>query len=220
MSEELNKYCAVDLYDRTTHAIVDLDDVLADFPMTFIAYIKAKTGKCLDIPSGEYGLENYVKNKYGAYGEELVNNFYEEGYLKYLDIIHGAGKTFSILKNSGFTLHALTGRPYWINECVNDTLYWLAKNGFQFDTLNFCKNKGEFCKATFDQSASYWIAIEDSLEYALQLSKVVNKVYLRNMHHNINHETPPNVVRFCDFREIHESLISDSMTGKIKYGSC
>ena len=197
-----------------THVILDLDDVMADFPSVWLDYIMKKTGKPWAYKAGHYGLEQSIKDELGDEGSRLIKEFYKEGHLRNLPLVEGAKETFHLMKNLGMKIHVLTGRPAFKWDCiVSDTAYWLAKNGFEVDDINFCKDKGGFYNermwSLFGQE--FVIVIEDSYEYAKDLSDEGIKVYLRARHYNMNKTLPENMKLFWNFRDIHHDLVKDSV---------
>lgn len=190
-------------------AIVDIDDVLADFPEVFLRYLMDLTGRPWNLSSGQYGLEASVVEKFGPEkGNDIISDFYNDRkarYLTKLRSIPGAKEYIRYLKNRGYYLHAVTGRPARMFEgVVEDTLQWLARNDFQFDTVSFTRKKGELVHWYYGKDLKPAIAVEDNLDFAKQLSPYVDKVYLRNRHYNYkSEEIPANIERFWEFEELY-----------------
>lgn len=190
-------------------AIVDIDDVLADFPEVFLRYLMELTGRPWNLSSGQYGLEASVIEQFGQLeGNKIISDFYinrKERYLTKLKRVPGSQEYIKYLKNRGYYLHALTGRPArMFDGVVEDSLQWLARNDYQFDAVSFTRSKGQFVKWFYGEVKPA-IAIEDNLDFALQLSPYVEKVYLRTRHYNLRDTTedPKNIRRFWEFEELY-----------------
>src|SRR5690349_13622427 len=126
---------AIELRHNPIHAvnslaIVDIDDVLADFPAVFLSYVMKRTGEPWSQEAGQYGLEDALVRRYGPGGQSILNDFYESDALKRLPIIPGARDFISYLKALGFSLWAVTGRPgHKYERTAPDTAAWLAGHG-------------------------------------------------------------------------------------------
>jgi hypothetical protein len=189
-------------------AIVDIDDVLAEFPPVFIEYVQKETGRRLDWSESQYGLEDAVIKDYG---HGLLDDFYTSHEMMKLPVIPGALDFFKVLKGLGFYTVALTGRPGGtFRQVCADTIHWLAIHGFQFDEVCFSRQKGSFVKEHFytpsGRKPEYIIGVEDNSKNAIELAGICDLVYFRN-----KPKAPPaegwNIFSFWNFKDAQNVLV-------------
>lgn len=195
-------------------AIIDIDTVLADFINPWFDFLMRKTGRALAHEAGTYSVESLVRKTLGTEeGQKLLDEFYSSGYCAILPVVPGSQKTMRFLRNLGFKLHVVTGRPAdKYPNLIADTATWLTENEFPFDSLTFTRDKLGFAKR-FDYSKCHSLVIEDHVDYAQDLAQIVDYAYLRNMHYNIEHPTSANVRRFWQFRDCRKQILADLMIG-------
>lgn len=191
-------------------AIVDIDDVLAEFPSVFIDWIGKQTGQQLDFSESQYGLEDAVIKSF-TNGQELLDEFYRSHAMMKLPVIPGALDFYRTMKALGFYMVALTGRPGGsFRQTMADTIQWLAVNEFQFDEVCFSRKKGEFVKRYY--KAECIIGVEDNARNAKELAHVCDFVYFKN-----KPKTPQadghNIFSFWDFKDACDHL-TDTMINR------
>lgn len=168
-------------------AIIDIDGILANFEDYWLKYVNEELGHYWEPDPRLYGWEEQLQSTYGPKGTRIVSKFYENGLLRKLSPINGSIEFVETIKNLGFKINVLTGRPTWDHPNVfGDTAHFLAKNGYKFDTLGFCKDKADYCRKILfaDDYPTYSFAIDDSYHYATNLLGTVNDIFLRNRPHN------------------------------------
>lgn len=197
-------------------AIVDIDDVLAEFPTVFLKYIEEVTGSPLPYGESQYGLEAAVLKVHGQiYGKKLVDNFYESTALMDLEPIEGGLAFVKLLKNLGYRLIALTGRPgSEFKSVTRDTIKWLSKYGFQFDEICFSRKKGDFVQEHYARSGNFIIGVEDHYKNAVDLARVCDIVYLRNKPNTPSGEHPK-IVRFWKFPAAMDHVINTTIINRM-----
>ncbi len=193
-------------------AIVDIDDVLAEFPPVFMDYIEKRTRKPLEFGESQYGLEDAVINGYPN-GSELLDDFYNSHEMMKLPPIKGGLEFIRLMKNLGFHLVALTGRPGGtFQNVIKDTVLWLSNNGFDFDEVCFSRRKGEFIHKHYavagglGHSGILKVGIEDNLKNAKEMAQHCHQVYFRRKPHGPA-GNQANVFPFWQFEDAASHLI-------------
>ena len=177
---------------------VDIDGVLADYPVSFQNFIKSETGIWVDVNS--YDL-------YEAYEQvisrtdmiQLKHKYRESGQKRYIPICEGAVQFLNNMKKQEYTIVLLTSRPYEQYERIfGDTIHWLHKNKLQYDAILWDEEKNY---KAISQFPNMKFMVEDNLKFANNVAKLGYKVYLIDKLYNQG-DKHPNVIPVKKLEEI------------------
>jgi 5'(3')-deoxyribonucleotidase len=170
-------------------AIIDMDDVLADFRQDFSNWLYENYKIHADVESPEYYFIDALKDS-GHNPERIFETFVKESGFSKLNPVKGAKEFLQELKNKGYWIHLLTARPEDNLTCLYNTYSWLKKYGIPFDDISFATEKFRWCaKSKYYDSGKIAFAIDDSpkhaQDYAVHGIKcwVPRKSYNRNIVH-------------------------------------
>ena len=156
---------------------LDIDGVLADYPLSFQNFIKEKTGVWVDIKGYDI---------YDEYSEvlgrdkllELKHEYRESGQKRFIPVCEGAKDLCDRIHERGFGIIFLTSRPYkQYNRIFADTMEWLDKNGLKKsgDAIIFDEDKNYKAVREFPNIE---FMVEDNGKFALNIAKLGYKVFL------------------------------------------
>lgn len=174
---------------RIPSAIVDIDNVLADYIQGFVMW--ARDQKAIDARTAREFLERprYVSadslgiasHKY----EKLKHQFRTSRMHAYLPVLPGADALLTAIRGRGLGIILLTSRP--IDRYPNlysETLVWLNHSALPFDTIWWAANKADLCKTwdytqgdTDGPTRNIVFAIDDEWQYVRQYSEAGIPVY-------------------------------------------
>lgn len=152
-------------------AIVDIDDVLCEFRLSFSGWLKKTYDIEASVESSEYYFINALKAG-GVNPEGVFERFISEGGLADIPAVEGAVGFIKGLRDAGIFVHLLTARPKDNLRCLYDTHAWLRKSGIAFDRLDFASEKLRWC-----MQSEYWVsgaivfAVDDSPKHASEYAK-------------------------------------------------
>jgi len=179
-SEEFeDAFYAKDVYLNTRHridklpwcptnpvAIIDMDDVLADFRQDFSNWLYENYKIHADVESPEYYFIDALKDS-GHNPESIFETFVEKHGFSKLNPAKGAKQFLQKLKEKGYWVHLLTARPYDNLTCLYNTYGWLKKHEIPFDDISFATEKFRWCaKSKYYNSGKIAFAIDDSPKHA------------------------------------------------------
>jgi len=149
-------------------AIVDIDDVLAEFRTCFADWLIENKGIHPDIESSEYYFIDALKQS-GENPEQIFEDFMkDDGFLR-LDEVKNAGLFLNQLKKKGYWVHLLTARPEDNLDCFYETYQWLQNLAIPYDDLSFSSEKFRWCaQSKYYDSGSIKFAIDDSPKHATE----------------------------------------------------
>ena len=187
---------------------VDMDEVLADFINSFLAFHNKKYNT--DIR------RNDAKTYYltDILGEDIDNImkkmhlFYNTHDFKNMALISGSKESITQLSKN-HEMAVITARPTLVK---NDTEKWLNLHfPNKFSSLSFAnrfvrenedkQNKSEICK-----SLGVELMIEDSLEYATDCANAGIAVLMLDCPWNQTNDLPINIKRVFSWKEILENI--------------
>lgn len=175
-------------------AIIDIDDVLANFRVGFSDWLHKKFGVRADVDSKEYYFITAL-SKINLNSEKVFKMFLDdEGFAK-LTIDNENVNLLHSLKQAGYWVHLLTARPEEELQCLYDSYYWITKNEIPCDAISFSPEKFRWCaKSKYYDSDKIMFAIDDAPKHAEDYAKhgirclVPEKSYNDHLRHeNIFH---------------------------------
>ena len=161
-----SRYRGESLLKETTRpvALVDVDGVLADYPASFDQFVYQRSAP---YNAGVTDLDML----------RLKREYRESGAKAFIGARAGAREMMAALLERYFVV-VLSGRPYWAHKRLyGDTLKWLNDNGLAHDALFFTHDKQGFALDLVDKGKRVDVAVEDEVENANRLAKVVSRVY-------------------------------------------
>lgn len=127
-------------WDGRPVAIVDMDDVLAEFRRAFFDWLEKSKGAIISYDCPEYYAASAAQNL-GHNTETLFKEFIAERKLRDIPAVTDAASFTHELKQMGFWVQILTARPADNPLCLFDTARWLQKSGLYFDDVAFSGEK-------------------------------------------------------------------------------
>jgi hypothetical protein len=139
---------------RKNTIIVDIDDCIADFKLSFFQDLRIN-----------HGLK-VVRDIYPSilYHPDLLNEFINREKFLYLKPNWNIISVVNELYNQNYDIILLTARPGWNPKCVETTKKWLEKNKVLYSKLVFESNKYNWlCRQTFFDDILF--CVEDNLKH-------------------------------------------------------
>jgi hypothetical protein len=174
-------------------ALFDMDDVLAEFRVSFCGWVTATTGCALDPRSKQYYATEELK-KSGLNNEVLFKNFIDShGFLllERNDLYLGLLKH---LKSQGYWIQIVTARPSSNLTAFYDTYSWLARHGVDADGVAFTPEKYVWLTDQPFYATGKYFAIDDSAKHAAEYAKHGVSVLVPEKTYNTEVEGMKNVV--------------------------
>jgi hypothetical protein len=173
-------------------AIVDIDDVLAEFRQPFADFLKEKYGVAADVESPQYFfVEEILNSSKNLNPEKVFESFVNERKFRFLPLIEGAQEFLEDLRAKGYWIQLLTARPKKNLKIFYDTYSWLSSTGLPFDKVDFSPEKLRWCmNSEYYNSGAISFAVDDSPKHALEYAKhgICVKVPTKSYNNSINHE--------------------------------
>jgi|TARA_R110000751_G_scaffold18356_3_gene55966 hypothetical protein len=173
-------------------AIVDIDDVLAEFRQPFADFLKEKYGVVADVESPQYFfVEEILNSSKNLNPEKVFESFVNERKFRCLPLIEGAQEFLEDLRAKGYWIQLLTARPKKNLKIFYDTYSWLSSTGLPFDKVDFSPEKLRWCmNSEYYNSGAISFAVDDSPKHALEYAKhgICVKVPTKSYNNSINHE--------------------------------
>jgi hypothetical protein len=170
-------------------AIIDIDDVLAEFRLGFSTWLNCTHNIYPDIESKEYYFITALAEA-DINPETIFEQFMAESGFLYLEPAEGAQEMISELKARGYWIQLLTARPREELRCLYDTFYWLRRHLFSADAIDFSAEKFRWCaKSKYYDKGKIAFAIDDSPKHAKEYVNhgikcfVPKKSYNENLEH-------------------------------------
>lgn len=165
-------------------AIVDMDDVIADFRKGFSQWLEESHGVEADVESNEYYFIDALKDK-GLNPELAFLDFVNLGGFAQIPVVSKAKNFLLELKEKGYWIHILTARPDDNLQCLYDTYHWLSENDVVFDDISFSSEKFRWCaQSKYYDSDSIKFAIDDSPKHATEYAKHGIKCFVPEKSYN------------------------------------
>ena len=183
-------------------AIVDIDDVLANFRQGFSDWLKEKFKVDADVNSREYYFISAL-SKINLNSETVFKMFLDdEGFAK-LTIDTDNLELLWQLKHRGYWIHLLTARPEEELQCLYDTYFWIWQQNIPCDAISFSPEKFRWCaKSKYYDQGAIKFAIDDAPKHAEDYAKHGIKCLVPKKPYN-EHLDDPNIFHYKDF---HESI--------------
>jgi len=152
-------------------AIVDIDDVLANFRTGFSDWLHKRFGVRADVDSKEYYFITAL-SKINLNSEYVFKMFLDdEGFAK-LSKDDQNIELLKTLKAQGYWIHLLTARPEEELQCLYDTYYWITNHEIPCDAISFSPEKFRWCaKSKYYDAGAIKFAIDDAPKHAEDYAK-------------------------------------------------
>ena len=152
-------------------AIVDIDDVLGEFRLTFSKWLYKKFNIVADVNSKEYYFIDALKET-GKNPEGIFLKFVAEGGFNQLEPVENCLSFIENLVERGYWIHLLTARPDENVICLHDTYQWLDDTGIYFDDISFASEKFRWCaQSKYYNSNAIRFSIDDSPKHVMDYTK-------------------------------------------------
>jgi hypothetical protein len=127
-------------WDGRPVAIIDMDDVLAEFRFAFFGWLSRTRGVSISYDCPEYYAASAVQDL-GHNTEQLFKDFIAERQIRNIPIVQDAAYFMQSLRDMGYWVQILTARPADNPLCLFDTSRWLQMNDVYFDDVAFSGEK-------------------------------------------------------------------------------
>jgi len=180
-------------------AIVDIDDVVAEFRKCFFGWINKNFNMNLSDDLPEY----YYNGMCGSLtGEEAFMRFIDEGMLRDISVNRKVANTLSKLRKAGYWVQLLTARPDNNLKCVYDTYRWLRKNEIEYDNVAFSSEKYRWlADKDFFKKGAIDFAVDDSPKNAAEYAHHGVTVYVPERSYNKSIWGMSNLITFDWYNE-------------------
>jgi uncharacterized HAD superfamily protein len=163
-------------------AVVDIDDVVAEFRKCFFDWINDRFKMSLSEDMPAYYYNGMCGN---LTGEEAFMQFIDEGMLKGITVNKKMMQTLNVLKEKGYWVQLLTARPHDNLKCVYDTYSWLRENNVVYDNVAFSSEKYRWlADKPFFKRGAIKFAIDDSPKNASEYAHHGVQVYVPKRSYN------------------------------------
>ena len=189
-------------WERQPVAIVDIDDVLADFRQGFSDWLKDKFQVDADVDSKEYYFISAL-SKINLNSETVFKMFLDdEGFAK-LSIDTDNLELLWQLKHQGYWIHLLTARPEEELQCLYDTYFWINQQNIPCDAISFSPEKFRWCaKSRYYDENAIKFAIDDAPKHAEDYAKHGIKCLVPKKAYN-EHLNDENIFHYKNY---HQSI--------------
>ena len=176
-------------WDGQPVAIVDIDDVLAEFRIPFALFLNKKFNLSVNTESEQYFFVEDIKaSPENLNPEKVFESFVNERRFRRIPVVEGAHAFLQSLREKGYWIQLLTARPKEDLKIFYDTYFWLNSSGLYFDRIDFSPEKFRWCaNSEYYESNSIKFAIDDSPKHAVEYAdhgisvKVPFKSYNKNV---------------------------------------
>tara|TARA_Y100000022_G_C13217929_1_gene360844 strand:+ start:294 stop:1217 length:924 start_codon:yes stop_codon:yes gene_type:complete len=179
-------------------AIVDIDDVLANFRAGFSEWLYNKFGVRADVNSKEYYFITAL-SKINLNSESVFKMFLDDEGFANLTINTDTLELLHQLKHKGYWIHLLTARPEEELQCLYDTYFWIWQQRIPCDAISFSPEKFRWCaKSKYYDANAIKFAIDDAPKHANDYANHGIKclVPLKSYNDHLNHE---NIFHFTNY---------------------
>lgn len=171
-------------------AIVDIDDVLANFREGFASWLFNNFGVKPDVNSKEYYFISAL-SQINLNSETVFKMFLDDEGFESLHRNSDSVRILNRLKKEGYWIHLLTARPEEELQCLYDTYYWIVEQEIPCDAISFSPEKFRWCaKSKYYDSGAIKFAIDDAPKHAEDYAKHGIKclVPFKSYNDHLNHE--------------------------------
>ena len=179
-------------------AIVDIDDVLANFRAGFSEWLYNKFKVRADVNSKEYYFITAL-SQINLNSESVFKMFLDDEGFANLTINPDTLELLHQLKHKGYWIHLLTARPEEELQCLYDTYFWIWQQNIPCDAISFSPEKFRWCaKSKYYDANAIKFAIDDAPKHANDYAKHGIKclVPLKSYNEHLNHE---NIFHFTNY---------------------
>lgn len=195
-------------------AIVDIDDVLANFREGFSKWLKENYGVEADVNSKEYYFITAL-SKIHMNSETVFKRYLDDGGFANLTIDTDNLGLLHQLKNQGYWIHLLTARPEEELQCLYDTYYWIWEQCIPCDAISFSPEKFRWCaKSKYYDAGKIMFAIDDAPKHAEDYAKHGIKCLVPSKSYN-DHLDHKNIYLFDNY---YKAIGTLSELGLLKNG--
>jgi len=191
-------------------AIVDIDDVLANFRVGFSDWLREKFGVEADVDSKEYYFITAL-SKINLNSEAVFKMFLDdEGFAKLTVDTDNLGLLWQ-LKHRGYWIHLLTARPEEELQCLYDTYFWIHQQNIPCDAISFSPEKFRWCaKSKYYDEGAIKFAIDDAPKHAEDYAKHGIKCFVPKKSYN-EHLEDKNIFLYKDYYHITNLLMMQGL---------
>lgn len=179
-------------------AIIDIDDVLANFRVGFSDWLYKKFGVRANVNSKEYYFITAL-SQINLNSESVFKMFLDDEGFASLTINPDTLELLHQLKHKGYWIHLLTARPEEELQCLYDTYFWIWQQNIPCDAISFSPEKFRWCaKSKYYDANAIKFAIDDAPKHANDYAKHGIKclVPLKSYNDYLNHE---NIFHFTNY---------------------
>jgi hypothetical protein len=183
-------------------AIVDIDDVLANFREGFANWLEEKFSVKPDVNSKEYYFISAL-SEIDLNSETVFKMFLDDEGFANLGIDTDNLELLWQLKHQGYWIHLLTARPEEELQCLYDTYEWIHKQCIPCDAISFSPEKFRWCaKSKYYDEGAIKFAIDDAPKHAEDYAKHGIKCLVPKKSYNA-HLDNPNIFHYENY---HQSI--------------
>ena len=191
-------------------AIVDIDDVLANFREGFSNWLKKEYGVEPDVNSKEYYFITAL-SKINMNSETVFKRYLDSGGFADLTIDTDNLELLHQLKHQGYWIHLLTARPEEELQCLYDTYYWIWLQNIPCDAISFSPEKFRWCaKSKYYDAGAIKFAIDDAPKHAQDYAKHGIKCFVPKKSYN-EHLHDKNIFLYKNYSHITNLLMMQGL---------
>lgn len=155
-------------WDGRPVAIIDMDDVIAEFRHAFFDWLSETKGATISYDCPEYYAASAAQDL-GHNTEQLFRDFISERQVRDIPVVSDAVFFMQRLHELGYWVQILTARPADNPLCLFDTARWLQSNGIYFDDVAFSGEKFRWIiQSQFSGHVAF--CVDDSPKHAAEFA--------------------------------------------------
>ena len=194
-------------------AIVDIDDVLANFREGFSNWLYEKFNVKANVDSKEYYFITAL-SKINLNSESVFKMFLDDEGFANLTVDTDNLELLWQLKHQGYWIHLLTARPEEELQCLYDTYFWIQQQNIPCDAISFSPEKFRWCaKSKYYDAGSIKFAIDDAPKHAEDYAKHGIKCFVPKKSYN-EHLNADNIFHFNNYYHITNLLMTQGLMGE------
>ena len=191
-------------------AIIDIDDVLANFREGFSNWLDKKFGVRADVDSKEYYFITAL-SKINLNSEHVFKMFLDDEGFANLTVDTDNLEILWQLKHKGYWIHLLTARPEEELQCLYDTYFWICQQNIPCDAISFSPEKFRWCaKSKYYDAGAIKFAIDDAPKHAEDYAKHGIKCLVPLKSYN-DHLDNANIFHFNSYYQAIEILENERL---------
>jgi hypothetical protein len=194
-------------------AIVDIDDVLAEFRAGFASWLFNNFGVKVDLDTKEYYFISAL-SQINMNSETVFKMFLDHGGFESLHRNSDNVRLLHRLKKEGYWIHLLTARPEEELQCLYDTYYWIVEQEIPCDAISFSPEKFRWCaKSRYYDEGAIKFAIDDAPKHAEDYATHGIKCLVPKKSYN-DHLKNENIFLFDNYDHARTILEDLGLTGE------